>query len=289
MGKNTHVAVGNAADISDIITNITPKVTPFLSACPKTKATATKHQWLEDSLKEPGANAEVEGFTYDPKDPDPRKELDNVAQIFQNGYGVTKTQEAVLKHGVKSEIGYQMAKAAKEHARDIEWALLRNATKDPATETTPRKLGGVQAFVTSNVIPAAGALTEGLLNDALQAAWAEGGNPTVAYLSGAQKRVVSSFSGEGDKYLDQNAKKLRQSISVYESDFGILSFTPHRMMPDDQVYVIDPDYWKVAQLRPAHRENLPNSSDMHRKLIVSELTLEARAEKASARITGLTV
>ena len=35
MGKHTYVAVGNKEDISDLITNISPKETPFYSASGK--------------------------------------------------------------------------------------------------------------------------------------------------------------------------------------------------------------------------------------------------------------
>ena len=290
MGKNTYVAVGNKEDISDIITNITPKKTPFYSACGKgEKATATKHEWLEDQLRKPRLNEKVEGFEFTVEDPTPRKRLDNYTQIVSNGYGVTATQEAVAKHAVKSEIGYQMQKAMKETALDIEYALIMNATRNAGSETVARKMGGVPFFITTNEVAAGGPLLEALLNDALEKAWAEGGNPTKGYLSGTNKRVVSSWSGEGDKYLDQNSKKLVNTISVYESDFGIVSFVPHHMMPDDQVFVIDPDFWKLAYLRNLKTEPLPKTKDGIDKVIVGELTLEARAEKASAKITGITV
>lgn len=290
MGKNTYVAVGNKEDISDIITNISPKATPFFSACSKVKATATNHEWLEDSLRPAAANSRVEGFDYTPADPSPRARLGNYTQIFESGYQVTKTQEAVSKHGVKSEIGYQMRKAMKEQALDVEYALINNATRNAGASAVARVMGGVPYFVATNDIAGGGgALTEALMNDALEACWKEGGDPTKVYLSGAQKRVVSAWSGDGDKYLDQNSKKLVNSISVYESDFGIVSFVPHRLMADDTVFVIDPEFWKVAHLRPMHTEDLPNVGDNYRKVIVGELTLEARAEKANAKITGLTV
>ncbi len=290
LGKNTYVAVGNKDDISDLITNISPKETPFYTACSKVAATATTHEWLEDSLRDPAPNKKVEGFEYGVKDPAKRSRLGNYTQIFSVGYGVTATQEVVAKHGkITSEIGYQMRKAMREIALDVELALITQSTKNQGSETTERELGGVPFWIATNATAAAGPFTEDLLNEALQDCWAKGGNPTKVYLSGAQKRKVSSWSGDGDKYLDQNSKKLVNSISVYESDFGIVSFVPHRMMPDDTVFLIDPQFWKVAELRKMHTKPLPQTSDAHKKVIVGELTLEARAEKANAIITGLTV
>ena len=289
MGKSTYVAVGNREDISDLITNISPKETPFFTACGRVKATATNHEWLEDSLREPAQNKRMEGFEYTLEDPAPRKRLGNYTQIFGAGYSVTGTQEAVMKHGVASEIGYQMRKAMKEIALDVEFALIRQGTRNAGSSTVERQLGGVPYWITTNNINTGGAFTEDMLNEALQGAWKSGGNPTEVYLSGAQKRVVSSWSGDGDKYLDQNSKKLVSSISVYESDFGVVSFVPHRMMEDDTVFVVDPTFWKVAELRKMKTENLPKTGDNIKKHIVGELTLEARAEKANAIVTGLTV
>jgi hypothetical protein len=287
LGKNTYVAVGNQEDISNVITNISPKETPFFSACGKTKATATNHEWLEDQLRAAAENKKGEGVEYTVQDPVPRVRLGNYTQIFSVGYWVTDTQEVVLKHGLTSEIGYQMKKAMKEIGLDVERAVITQATKLAGSATVARQFGGVPFWITTNAIASAAgaALSEDLMNEALQACWAAGGTPTKVYLSGDNKRAVSTWSGEGDKYLDQNSKKLVNSIAVYESDFGIVSFVTHRLMPDNKVFVIDPEFWKVAQLRPMHTTKLPKTGDSQKRVIVGELTLEARAEKANAIIT----
>ena len=288
MGKNTYVAVGNRLDISNIITNISPSETPLYSAFPDTGATATYHEWLEDVLGDPADNAQIEGFEYLAADPVPRQRFGNYTQIFSRGYGVTKTQEVVAKHGVDSEKGYQMAKAAKQIALDVERAIILNATKDAGTQTTARKFGGIPSWITSHVTAAAGAVvSETLFNTALQACWQDGGNPTRAYMSGTQKRIVSSWSGDGDKYLAQNDTKLRQAINVYESDFGVIRLYAHRLMPADSIYILDMSLWKMATLRAMKTEKLPNTGDNWKQVIVGELTIEARAERASAIISGL--
>jgi hypothetical protein len=284
--------VGNAEDISDIITNISPKETTFLNMCGKDKATATYHEWLEDSLRAAAANAKVEGFEYTVSDPVPRVRLGNYTQIFSVGYGVTATQEVVQKHGLTSEIGYQMRKAMKEIAQDIELALISATAKSAGTASAARAMQGATAWIATNTVALVGAssgvmptLSEASMNEALQLAWESGGTPSKVFLSGDNKRGVSSWSGDGDKYLDQNSKKLVNSIAIYESDFGIVSFVPHRLMDDSVVMVIDPEYWKVAHLRPLKTKALPETGDNHKKVIVGELTLEARAEKANAKIT----
>lgn len=290
MGKNTYVAVGNREDISDLITNITPTDTPFYSSFGKgKKATATYHEWLEDKIAKPKANKQVEGVEYKTEDPEPRVRLGNHTQIFMKGYNVTGTQEVVQKHGLTSEIGYQMVKAMKEIAGDIEYAILTQTTDVAGTATVPREFKGVPGWITTNKLTdgAVRPFTEDLLNDALQKAWDQGGKPKKVYLSGKQKRKVSSWSGDGDKHLDQNSKKLVNSISVYESDFGIVSFVPHRMMTDDVVFLLDHEFFKVSYLRPLKTVEKPKTHDKIEKVIIGELTLEAKAEKASAMIDKL--
>ena len=56
MASNTYEAVGNKLDMSEIITNIAPDDTPLFSRIGRTKATATTHEWLEDTLGEPRVN-----------------------------------------------------------------------------------------------------------------------------------------------------------------------------------------------------------------------------------------
>lgn len=292
MGKNTYVAVGNKQDVSDLITNICPKETPLYSGFGKgTKATATYHEWLEDTLAPAASNKAIEGAEFVVGDPTPRVRLGNYTQILTKGYGVTGTQEVVQKYGVKSEIGYQMQKAMKEIALDVEYAILNQSTKAAGDAGTARQFGGVPHWINTNKMTNATdrLFSEDLLNSAIQKCWEAGGKPSKVYLSGSQKRKVSTWSGGGvgDKHMAQNDRRLTVSISVYESDFGVVSFVPHRMMDDKSVIVITPEHWKIAYLRPMQTTELPKTGDMHKKHILGELTMEARAEKASAIIANL--
>lgn len=55
-------AKGNREDLSDIIYDISPTETPFLSSIGKTKATSTKHEWQTDALAAAVSNnAVIEG------------------------------------------------------------------------------------------------------------------------------------------------------------------------------------------------------------------------------------
>lgn len=287
--SNTYVAIGNMEDMSNIITNITPSETPIMSASGKGKATAVFHTWLEDDLRAPAQNIQPEGGPLIAVDATPRAMFGNWTQIMEAGYQVTGTQEVVAKHGVKSELAYQMQKAAKELALDMEWALLNNGTGTAGNVTNKtRSFTDLPSWITTNEVAGGGPLTEDLLNEAVQLSWAAGGTPKRAYMSAANKKVASTFSNP-DRSVDPSVQKLTRVIRYYESDFGTIEMLPHRMMPDTTVIVLDPTYVKMADLRPVHRETIAKTADSINGVLLGETTLEVRAETAHAKITGLTV
>ena len=53
----TYGAIGNREDLSDIIYNISPTDTPFMSSIGKEKAAGTLHEWQTDALAAAAANA----------------------------------------------------------------------------------------------------------------------------------------------------------------------------------------------------------------------------------------
>lgn len=291
MASNTYAAVGNKEDVSDIITNIAPYDTPLYTRIGKTKATQTTHEWLEDELGAPITNKFEEGYTYSTLAADPRKRLNNYTQIMHRGVHVTDTQEAVLHYGIRSEIAYQMAKKLKELAFDCEQAIITQATKTIGSMTTAREFGGLPYWIVTHVLDNGGnarPLTFDLINNALEDVWNDGGKPSILLVSPRNKRVISTFTAGNVKYMEGNkTNKLTHMISVIETDFGTLQCLTDRFMPNNVVYGLSPEYIKKAFLRPFKTGDMPKISDMGRRYINGEWTLEMRAEKAHFAITDL--
>ena len=215
MASKTYLAVGNREDLSDIITNISPDETPLMQKFGRTKVTGMVHSWLTDSLGTPGENAMLEDADFTTTQATPRVKLENYIQIFMRDCTVSDSQEAVLKAGVKSEMAYQMQKTMKLIALDVEWAIVNNATKVAGAATTAGKLGGIPCFNTVNkVTSAAHAITENELNDAIQMAWKVGGTPDMVLVSGANKRVISGFTGNADRQRSADSTKIKQIVDV---------------------------------------------------------------------------
>ena len=289
MASNTYEAVGNKLDMSEIITNIAPDDTPLFSRIGRTKATATTHEWLEDTLGEPRVNKQPEGYTYTTEAVSPRQRLYNYTQIMHRGIHVTQTQEVVLKYGLKSETAYQMQKTLKELAFDCEQALITQDTKAYGAMDEARQFGGLPYWiVTNNFTASEGKLTFDEINNALEQTWNGGGKPSILLVSPRSKRIISTFTAGNVKYMEGNkTHRLTQMIAVLETDFGTLQCLTDRFMPNDTIYGLSPEYMKKAFLRPFKTGDMPEISDMYRKYVKGEWTLEMRAEKAHFRISGL--
>lgn len=292
MAMTQYNNTGKEVDITDLITNISPSETPLMSLFGKADAAKNViHSWEEDQLRDPAVNAKIEGFDYSVDTKDEPRLLDNVCQIFAAGYGVTKTSQAVHRKNIKNKMAYNMRAAMKECALDVEYAIINNTTKVTGNDATARKMGGLPYFITTNIDDNGGTprdLTWDLINGTIETCKAAGGAPDHIIVSLRNKRVLSSLLPiNTTRNADIGNKKIGAVIDVFVSDFGTLNVLPDRWLGDEDVYVLSSEYFGLSYLRPFKTEDLPNVSDALKKIIVGELTLEARAEKASARITDL--
>ena len=58
----TYSAIGLREDLGDIIYNISPTETPFMTSIAREKATAVYHEWQTDGLEAPNVNnAHIQG------------------------------------------------------------------------------------------------------------------------------------------------------------------------------------------------------------------------------------
>ncbi len=288
----TYDAVGNREDLLDVITNISPEETPMFSSFGKTKAKGVYHEWLEDSLATATSNTNIEGDDYTFAKRSSRTREGAYTQIFVTPVEVSDTQRAVDSAGLEDEYAYQLAKALKEHARDIEYAICSTGAGASGASGTARELKGLLAWITSvNETGTATSdedLTETMFNDALQDIWTNGGRPDVAYANGYQKRQIGTFTDSATKFVEATSEKeMLAGVNVYDSDFGRIKIKLSRYMPSDSIAILQSDLWKVAVLRATQTEEVAKVGDATRGVVKSELTLEARNEAGSGKVTQL--
>ena len=301
-------AKGNREDLSDIIYDISPTETPFLSSIGKTKATSTKHEWQTDALAAAVSNnAVIEGdeATMDASVATTR--VFNYTQISDKTATVSGTQEAVNSAGRRSEMAYQMEKRMKELKRDVEKTLLENNAEVAGNDSTAREVSGLQAWVktstniasdstasagngtTAHADGTARALTEAFVEDALASAWSEGGNPSLGILNAFQKRKFVTFSGNSTRFDKGEDKKLVNTVDVYIDPLGSeIRLAPDRFAPTDVVFFIDPEYAKYVVLRDFQSHDLSKTGDTMKKQLLVEYTLQVGQEKAHAGVYDLT-
>ena len=309
----TYTAIGMREDLSDVIYNISPTDTPFMSTIGKTKATAVYHEWQTDSLAAAGLNVTVEGATASDATMSPTTRVGNRCQISQKTIKISNTLNAVDKAGRKSEKAYQLAKASAEIKRDMELTLLSNQVATNGNSSTARALGGLQAWLsttysggTSGVAGSGGTtartngtnrtFTEAFLQTAVRGVYTAGGNPKILMVTPAHKQTVSGFAGiAAQRYMaPTNAPTtIIGAADVYLSDFGTLSVVPSRFMnstnsADDVAYLLDPEMAAVAYLRPFTTNELAVTGDNESTQLLAEFTLEVRNEAAHGIIADLT-
>lgn len=313
----TYQSIGNREDLTDMIYDISPTETPFMSSIGKTKATAVLHEWQTDSLSDATiANAAVEGADASSATLAPTSRVGNRTQISQKTIQIAGTEETVDKAGRKSEKAYQLAKASSELKRDMEKIMLANQAATAGDSTTARTLGSLQAWLNTNYVGTgtAGSLgttarvsgtdrafTEPLLKVAVKSAFTNGGNPTVLMVSPTQKQVVSTFAGIAEQRYAAPANKQTTIIGaadVYLSDFGTLSVVPNRFTTADdeattgegeQAFVLDPEYAATAFLRPFQTNELAKTGDSEKTQLLVEYTLEVKNEAAHAIVSDLSI
>lgn len=307
----TFQSVGNAEDVEDVIYNVDPTDTPFLSALDKISADAVYHEWQTQALASADTdNAVVEGNDAVTNTVTPTVRMGNYCQISDKVASVTGTQQAIRKYGRDNEMDYQIVLKGKELKRDMETTLLQNQARSAGSATTARYLGSVLSYIyTNDSFGSTGAsptgqgtssgtttrtdgtqraFTEALLKSVLQLCWTEGGNPDTIMLGGFNKQVMSSFVGRGTPMEDAKSKKIVATVDVYESDFGTLKVTPNRFMRSRDCLVLEMEKWALGRLRPMSTYPLAKTGDSESKQMLTEFTLVSRNEKASGAVFDLT-
>lgn len=281
-------------DLLDVIVNISPTETPMLSGFKKSKANATLHEWLNDTLGTANAGRVAEGATFSSPTLSARTRVGNYCQINREGFEVSDTLDAVDRAGVKGgEYEYQMAKALKIMARAMEVDIVSGVSAAGAGAGTARSTRGVLSFISTNeetggATPATEALTETLYNNSLQSIFNEGGNPDTTYANGWQKRKISAFSASQTRNIEASSKKLIASVDVYESDFGMQRIILDRYMDTDKIVQAQKDMWGIAMLRPVKHTPLAKDGSSRKGMVEAEWCVVSMNEAASGKVTELT-
>jgi len=306
----TYAAIGNREDLSDIIYNISPTDTPFMSSIGKEKASGTLHEWQTDALAGAATNAQVEGDEITFLQVNPTVRINNQTQISRKSVIVSGTQDTVNTAGRNNELAYQISKSSKELKRDMELVLCNNQSRDAGGAAAARTLAGLASWIQGNTSKAANgangavggvdtpgilrtdgtqrAFTEAQLKDVVKQCWDNGGDPSMIMLGSFNKQKLSGFTGGSTKMTSAEDKRLVAAIDIYESDFGSMTVVPNRFSRNRDCFVLSPDMWSVAFLRDFQLMDLAKTGDAQKKAMLAEYTLVSKNELASGAVFDLT-
>lgn len=300
----TSAAIGNREDLTDVIWNTAPSDTPLLSSIDKVKQTAVTHEWQRDVLRTPGtASLVAEGADATYTAVTATQRLSNPAQINRVSFSISDTQETVNTAGRPSEVRYQTVKQGKELRKDMELAAIENPVFVAAgtrqtrglrgwCQTNPGNNGGAAPNIVTNTGPTDGTLrafTEALLRTAILGAYSNGGDVDMLMVTPSHKQTISStFTGNGQKFIPGQDRKLQAAYDIYYGDFGDFKIVPNRnMVRTREAYLVDDSLVAVAMLRDMKAEELARIGSARNFMIESEWSLEVREERGLAAIRDL--
>lgn len=306
-------AIGVREQLSNVIANISPTDTPFMSNAKVGKARNTYFEWQKDSLATAvSTNQQLEGdviATHTAVVPTVR--TGNYVEIARKDFVLSETVQAVESAGGANSKGYIAAKLGKEIKRDMETSLLANKGAVAGNSGAARKSAGLQAFIRTNYSKDAGgtipdayttaptdtwdngtqrAFTETQVKDVLQQIYASGGNTSTIMVGPFNKQVFSSFDGivELQSNVGKGQAVITGAADTYVSDFGRLSVVPNRFQPARVAYFVDWSVCSVNYLRPYKMTELAKTGDAQRFLMTVEYGLQVTTDAALGVVADLT-
>lgn len=302
--------------LNDYVARIDPAECPFYSNLATKTVGAVKHEWTLQELTSPSAtNFVAEGFDSDDDNGLTPTRLDNAVSISEKNGKVSGTYDRINTVGGQKETARQKMLKALELRRDSEAILTAN---NPKVQSGTRELGGFPTYLTNGSVgTTTGAFSTGIgatavtagtdrafitidyVDDAMQAAYEDGGNPRAMYMTpGLKKRfskipdAIAGGATASQNEINQTANSplvFVGAASAYLSDFGRLEVIPSRHMIAETVLGVDPDH--VAKcFTPGGQmadSDLAKVGDSSRFQIINEMTLEVDAPKAHFGIFAL--
>ena len=301
----TFDAKGIREDLSNIITNIAPEETPYMSNIGRESISNSLFEYQTDTLAAAAANKQIEGddvASFDAVTATVR--LQNYAQISRKTIILSATEEVVNKAGRRSELAYQIAKRSAELKRDQEFTMLNGAVAAAGNTSTARGTASLGAFLKTNIDKASDGtnpsyttlpssartdgtvrtFTETILKNVIQQVWTSGGAPKILMTGPVNKQRVSGFSGIASSRFNINGGEkpatLIGAVDLYVSDFGTVAVIANRFQRERDAWVLDPEYAKMTVLRPYQQIELAKTGDAEKRMLLVEWGHKVLAENA---------
>jgi hypothetical protein len=213
----------------------------------------------------------------------------NYTSIFQKAVQVSGTLQAVSQHGIDDEFMYQANKAVPHLLRLVERAAF-HGVRHAGGAVAPRSMGGLSAFIATNTLDEAGAITKTSIDLLMEEIVMDGGYPDLLVMN---PRVANDLRALLDNSsfvrVSQDENKLGvDAIERVMTQYGELELVMDRWCPADSAYILQSDKLGFFTLRPFESYELARTGDSLKGEVVGEFSLLVANEKAHGVITGIT-
>ena len=305
-------------DLMDVIFDVSPMDTYFISNVGRGTANSTTHEWLVDQLAAPAANTFAEGEPFSAQARTLPTRLKNYTQITRRDFAVTGTAQKTSNAGMATLFAYHTARAAKENKRDMEYHCLNNNPASAGTSTSPRVAGAVPNWIYSGnhfktaaqtaqttTAPVSGfatatggswtnsatAYVSDDLNNMLKLAWSTGGDVDVVLADAVAFNKFSSFTGIASRFNNVRAGQpgeITGFSDVFVSQYGgAIKLVLSRYCMASTAFALQLDRWQLDFLRPFATLDSGRDGDQERRSLLAEWTLVCKNPLANAKAHGI--
>jgi hypothetical protein len=314
-------------DVMQQIWDISSIPLPFTDLVGSGSISNAYHSWTTDELQDPAMGGwKVDGADSDQNDSRLGKRIGNHAGILTKELQVSERAQAVNTIGKGNELSYQVMMRQRELRRNVEANALgiQGSQEDDGNVTPGRPAGfacmipilagsgGTQGAFAAGVWaaavpPAKRKLTEKLVRDGLQAAWEDGGNPSILMSVPGVIRVLSEYMFTSSSRIATLTREVNGvgkgeaatavgSVNVFITDFGMtVTFLPNRIQrmedtaTDDSatVFLLDPEYSEIVYLKSYRTETLAKTGLADKRHIAVDFSTRQRSPDASRVILGV--
>lgn len=212
----------------------------------------------------------------------------NFTQILHQEIKVSRTQDQIAQYGISEESAYQADKAVPSLVRLLERHFFYNTVAKAGSATTPRAMGGYQAFVTTNKVSGS-TLAQSQFENAVMSAYTAGGSgPWSAYCAPANLQKVKNFYDSSNFLrVDRTEQTAGMVIERILTPFGEVDLVLDRWAKTTEIPLIDPKHAGFVTLYPFTQEPLAKTGDSEKSEVVGEYTLALRQNAAHAILTNV--
>ena len=213
----------------------------------------------------------------------------NYTSIFQKAVQVSGTQQVIAQYGIEDEFIYQANKAVPHLLRLVERTAF-HGVRSAGAAASPRSMGGLDAFISDNVVNAGGPITKADVDALMEEIFMDGGHPDLLIMN---PRVANQLRAllDNSSFVRVNQDESRIGLNAIErviTQYGELELVMDRWCPTTSAYMLESRKVGFYTLRGFEMKELARSGDSAKGEVVGEFSLLAANDKAHGRITGIT-